>query len=391
MLCKNLKFAIIGAGGVGQVIVNRLVKVEGAKVKVGDLDQTRLRDVKRSAGEVSALKLDAGSAAKVEHFIKRSDLVVNASDPRFNQLIMKQAIKRKVNYIDLAGENPLSVGQQFKQDRLWRRAGLVAILGMGEDPGFSNILARRGCDMLDSVKEVRVRDGETSSTDAYPFVALFAPGVFLEEAVSPCHYFEGGELKTSPAMSRKETYHFPHPIGEIPVYGMDHEEVHTLPYYLPKKPNYVDFKLALTDDTAAAIKLFHGVGLLNAKPLKFGKAEVSPLKVLLHLLPTPSQVAGKIHGSAGISVEVRGEKSGEQQTIKHHVIMTHDEAYEKHRANATSYLTGTPTAICARMVAEGRIENRGVTVPECLNAESFLAEAPAYDLRVHLEVMIRDA
>jgi saccharopine dehydrogenase-like NADP-dependent oxidoreductase len=166
---------------------------------------------------------------------------------------------------------------------------------------------------------------------------------------------------------------------------MDHEEVHTLPSYLPKKPDYVDFKLALTDDTAAAIKLFHGVGLLNAKPMKFGSVEVSPLRVLLRLLPTPSQVAGKIHGSAGISVEVRGEKSGERWTVKHHVIMTHDEAYEKHRANATSYLTGTPTAICARLVAEGRVENRGVTVPECLNAESFLAEAPAYDLRVQFE------
>ena len=193
-------------------------------------------------------------------------------------------------------------------------------------------------------------------------------------------------MKTSPAMSRKETYSFPQPIGEISVYGMDHEEVHSLPYYLPKKPNYVDFKLALTDDTANAIKLFHDIGFLNAKPMKFGKAEVSPLKVLLHLLPSPSQIAGKIHGSAGILVEVRGEKSGEHQVVKLHVSMTHDEAYEKHRANATSYLTGTPTAICARMVADGRIEDRGVIVPECLNAERFLGEAPRYDLRVQTEM-----
>jgi len=384
--CRKLKFSIIGAGGVGQVIASHLVKAEGATVRVGDLDRSRLRDVKRLAGEVRAIKLDAGSAAQVERFVAGCDIVINSSDPRFNLLIMKQALKKKVHYIDLAGENPLSVQQQLKQSAGWKKARLSAVLGMGEDPGLSNIMARSGCDMLDNITEVRVRDGETSTSDAYPFVCLFAPAVFLEEAISPCHYFEGGELKTSPPMSRKETYPFPQPIGEISVYGMDHEEVHSLPYYLPKKPNYVDFKLALTDETASAIRLFHDLGLLNAKPMKFGKAEISPLRVLLRLLPSPSQIAGKIHGSAGVLVEVKGAKAGEQQVVKLHVVMTHDEAYEKHKSNATSYLTGTPTAICARMLAEGRIENRGVIVPECINAESFLSEAPKYDLNIQVEM-----
>ena len=367
------------------MIASHLVKAEGAKVKVGDIDRSRLDAIKRLGGEVSASKLDAGSVAQLEGFIKGSDVVVNASDPRFNHLIMKQAAKRKANYIDLAGENPHSVEQQLKQDPKWRKAGLVAVLGMGEDPGLSNIMARRAVDMLDTVTEVRVRDGETSTSETYPFVALFAPGVFLEEAVSPCRYFEGGELKTSAPMSRKETYPFPQPIGAISVYGMDHEEVHTLPYNLPKKPEYVDFKLALTDDTASAIKLFDGIGLLSRKPMKFGRATISPLSVLLRLLPSPSQIAGKIHGSAGVLVEVSGEKAGEQRVLRLHVMMTHDEAYERHRSNATSYLTGTPTAICALMVAQGRVENRGVIVPECMNAQQFLGETPRYDLRIETE------
>jgi saccharopine dehydrogenase-like NADP-dependent oxidoreductase len=341
--------------------------------------------MKHLIGEVSTSKLDAGSVTQLEGFIRGSDVVINASDPRFNHLIMKQAAKRKVNYIDLAGENPRSVEQQMKQDPKWQKAGLVAVLGMGEDPGLSNIMARRAVDMLDTVTEVRVRDGETSTSETYPFVALFAPGVFLEEAVSPCHYFEGGDLKTSPAMSRKETYPFPQPIGEISVYGMDHEEVHTLPYNLPKKPSYVDFKLALTDETASAIRLFDGIGLLSKKPMKLGRVTTSPLSVLLRLLPSPSQIAGKIHGSAGVLVEVRGERAGELKVFKLYVMMTHDEAYEKHKSNATSYLTGTPTAICALMVAQGRVENRGVIVPECMNAQQFLDEAPRYDLRIETE------
>jgi hypothetical protein len=139
------------------------------------------------------------------------------------------------------------------------------------------------------------------------------------------------------------------------------------------------------DEAANAIRLFNGIGLLNPKQMKFGKTKISPLSVLLRLLPSQSQIAGKIHGGAGVLVEVRGEKSGEQQVARSYVMMTHNEAYEKHKSNATSYLTGTPTAICAMMLAQGCVENRGVMVPECLNAQQFLDEAPRYDLRIQLE------
>jgi saccharopine dehydrogenase-like NADP-dependent oxidoreductase len=325
--------------------------------------------------------LDASKPEMVRKFIKGTNVVINASHPRFNLLIMRQALRAGIHYIDLAGYP----SEQMKQDSAWKKAGLVAILGMGEDPGLSNIMARRAVDMLDRVSEIRIRDGETSTSETYPFVALFAPDVFLEEAVSPARHFEDGEVKTTSAMSGKEIYRFPQPIGEVPVYGMDHEEVHTLPQYLPKKPRFVDFKLALTDDAASAIKLFHELGLLNQKSITFGKVKVSPLSVLLHLLPTPSQIAGKIRGNAGILVEVKGEVSGEGYVQKLYVTMSHDEAYEKYRSNATSYLTGTPTAVCAHMLAGGRIENRGVIVPELLNAEPFIEEARKFGLQVQFD------
>ena len=355
-------------------------------MKVGDIDRSRLSEVKKScSGKVTTLRLDAGSPQHVGRMIGGSDVVINASHPRFNKLIMQQAFKKKVNYMDLASYDPPALAAQIGQDSTWRKRGLIAVVTMGEDPGLSNILARRGTDMLDRVSEVRVRDGETSTSESYPFVALFAPDVFLEEAASPAHYFEGGEMRTAPAMSGREIYPFPQPIGEVPVYSMDHEEVHTLPLYLPKKPNYVDFKLALTDDAASAIKLFHGLGLLGRKPLQVGRAKVSPMSVLLNLLPPPAKIAGKIRGNAGILVEVKGESAGARYACKLYATMSHDEAFKKYRTNATSYLTGTPAAVCALMVAEGRIENRGVIVPECLNAESFIERVKEFDIHVQTE------
>lgn len=376
-----MKFSIIGAGGVGQVILTHLSRL-GATVKVGDIDRTRLREVSKLSLEgVRTSKLDASKPEAVRGFIRGSDAVINSSNPRFNLLMMKQALRSGVNYIDLAGYP----SEQVKQDPLWKKAGLVAILGMGEDPGLSNIMARRGVDTLDQVSEIRIRDGETSTSETYPFVALFAPDVFLEEAVSPARYFQDGEVKTATPMYEREVYRFPEPIGEVPVYGMDHEEVHTLSQYLPKKPRFVDFKLALTDDAASAIRLFLELGLLDRKPLTIGKVKVSPLSVLLRLLPTPSQIAGKIKGNAGILVEIRGEASGERCVHKFYAIMSHEEAYAKYRSNATSYLTGTPTAVCASMLGAGRVDNRGVIVPELLNAERFVEEARKFDLQVQHE------
>lgn len=376
-----MEFSIIGAGGVGQVILAHLARL-GAKVKVGDIDRARLREVgKLPFDNVRASKLDASKPEAVRSFIKGADAVINSSDPRFNLLIMKQALRGGVNYIDLAGYP----SEQVKQDSAWKKAGLVAILGMGEDPGLSNVMARRGVDSLDSVTEIRIRDGETSTSETYPFVALFAPSVFLEEAVSPARYFENGEVKTATAMYERELYRFPDPIGEVPVYGMDHEEVHTLPQYLPKKPRFVDFKLALTDDAASAIRLFHQLGLLDRKPVTVGKTKITPLNVLLRLLPAPSQLAGKIKGNAGILVEIRGVVSGEECVHKFYATLSHEEAYAKYRSNATSYLTGTPTAVCANLLGTGRVENRGVVVPELLDAAQFIEEARKFELQVRHE------
>jgi len=380
-----LKLSVIGAGGVGQVIAGHLARTNEADVKVGDIDRSRLHEVAKSSPDATVLRLDASEPSQVGRFISGSDVVINASHPRFNKLIMQQAFRRKVNYLDLASLTPAALAEQLGQDSRWSKRELVAIVTMGEDPGLSNVMARRGVDMLDRVNEVRVRDGETSTSDTYPFVCLFAPDVFLEEAVSPAQYFEGGEIRTAPSMSAKEIYPFPQPLGNTPVYGMDHEEVHTLPFYLPKKPNYVDFKLALTDDGAAAIKLFHGIGLLEQKPLQMGKAKVSPMNVLLHLLPPPALIAGKIRGNAGILVEVRGEVAGSPHMHKLYATMSHDEAFTKYHTNATSYLTGTPAAVCALMVAEGRIGNRGVIVPERLNAQSFIERAKDFGIHVQTE------
>jgi len=378
-----LKFSLIGAGGVGQVIVEHLAKM--GRVKVGDLSKESLREVALKVNDASISKLNAGSPDQVRRFIKGSDVVINASNPRFNLQIMKQALREKVHYVDLAGENPQSVEEQLKQNPKWRKAGLSAVLGMGEDPGLSNILARRAADRLDQVSEIRIRDGETSQSETFPFAPLFAPEVFLEEAVSPAHYFENGEMKTNPPLSGRELYQFPPPLGEVPLYGMDHEEVHSLPKYLPKRPKFVDFKLALTDEALSAIKLFQGLGLLSREPIAVGQVKVSPFSVLLRLLPPPSKIAGKIHGSAGILVEVKGQVSGQPSVLRLYTMMTHDEAYERHRTNATSYLTGTPTSVCAMLLADGHIKERGVIVPEMLDAESFIQEARKFDLKVHEE------
>jgi len=70
-------------------------------VRIGDRDRKSLREVAKLSSEVKTLKLDASSPEQVRRFIKGSDVVINASNPRFNLLIMRQALKGGIHYLDL--------------------------------------------------------------------------------------------------------------------------------------------------------------------------------------------------------------------------------------------------------------------------------------------------
>jgi len=381
-----MQILLLGAGAVGTVIATHLASSsEVSKVVLGDIALERAKKLakKLRSHKVSPLKVDA---SKRKDLIKamKTDVVINAALPKYNLLVMEVALENNVHYIDLASDIPFdAVRNQLRLSDAWKAADLTAIMGLGADPGMSNIFARYLTDKVDHVDEIRIRDGDTAVSKEFAFPCLFSPDVLIDEVLNlPQIYKDGSFLRLSP-LSGEEVYPFPDPVGPLPVYYVDHEEPETLPQFIHKGIRYADFKLALSPKTVEMLKLLKQLNLTSKEPIEVKGLKIAPKDLLLSLLPKPADLAGKVEGFSCIAVEINGEKAGKKRHALAYTFMSHREAYEKYGVTATAYLTGTPPAIGAVMLAKGEIKIRGVVPPECLEPKPFLIEVEKRGIKVN--------
>ncbi|MEM0348679.1 MAG: saccharopine dehydrogenase C-terminal domain-containing protein [Candidatus Caldarchaeum sp.] len=357
-----MRVLVLGVGAVGEVIAKHLVGESGVSLTVADIDELRLRRIRRMLRRRVETRMVGENG--FDELVKDVDLVINSAKPAINLELMRTCLRYGVNYMDLASDD---IDEQLAMDRSWRRKEALALICMGEDPGLSNIYARYAADKLDRVNAIRIRDGEYSKSRKYPLIALFAPEIFFDEILSPSLVYVNGRFRKLPALSGYEVYEFPEPIGKLPVYSVSHEEVYTLPRFIGKGVRYVDFKLALADELINATKLLKRIGLLRSRRMRVKGASVSPRDVFFALMPKPSEIAKHIEGYASLVVEVEGVSKGKTVTYTIYTMMSHEQANKLFRVNATAYLTGTVPAVVASMIARGEIDEVGVRVPEQLD------------------------
>jgi saccharopine dehydrogenase (NAD+, L-lysine-forming) len=378
-----VKVLVVGLGAVGSVIAQ--VLLEGSAIEsvtMADKNIAHALEIaKLSRSRTKVVKIDANNDEELGNVIEGKDVVINAGHPRFNHKMMDLSLMNGANYVDLAG-NGLS--EQLAKDRAWKDAGLLAIPGLGEDPGLSNIYARYAADRLDTVEEIKVRDGENSTSTKFDFMLLFSPEVFFSEVFDSPRTFINGKRVSSPPLSGREVYGFPDPIGPQPVYLVDHEEVMTLPEYIGKGIKYVDFKLALTDECVAILHTLKKLGLMDARPIEIRGSRIAPIELLNSVIPTPVSVSKTVRGYTGIVVEVKGKKGKSTVTYKLSTLASHVESYRKLHENGTSFLTGVVPAMFVRMLAEGKIKQKGAVPPESLDPYPILEELVRQGVDTHV-------
>lgn len=377
-----MRVLLIGCGAVGAVIASHLDRdALTTELGLADLRLRAARDIasRLGGGKASPLQLDVNDAEELKEGMQGVDLVVNASLPSLNNRVMEAALEAEACYIDLAfdGDGP------FDQDARWKQAGLTALVGCGEDPGISNVLAVEATKGLEAVDSLRVIDGETSTSSQHPFTLLFSPATFLKEALGQATLFEEGRLRHLPPFSGEEFYEFPPPVGPVPVYNMDHEEVRTLPRFLDRPARRVEFKLALDPKVLQVLKVVKALDLMSPRPVRVGEAEVSPKAVLLAIIPRPDELRGKVQGYAALAVEAQGEMDGRRVSRRLLTLMDHREAHRLHDATATAYLTGTGAAVAAHMLLSGLVKGPGILPTERLNSQKFLSLLE--ELGVHVQ------
>ena len=394
----TFKVLIVGCGAQGKVISTYLAQSqEVSEILLGDLNQEvckRHVDRVRSS-KLSTHRIDAGKVDDIALLGKQVDIVVNAVPPRFNLILMDAAIKSCAHYVDLAFGPPYDMFErQMERNEAFKKAQRTALLCAGSSAGITNVLAAHAANELDGVKSIRLRLGDL--LDSKELISTWSPETMLGDMAEEPIVFENGKYKRVPPFSGAEVFHFPGPVGPQPAFMHVHEEAITLPRFIGKGISYLDIKLGTPD--MPLIKSLVNLGLCSSDPIDVDGARVIPRNVLLRLFPptpTPEEIEKKIE--TGVIndahqcyvVEVVGNKGDRTVTYTYVVTPPSLRRVQKMMPGATheSFLTGTSAAIFTEILGEGKIDAKGVIVPECLGRkarEAFLAKLAQQEVNVAL-------
>ena len=377
-----MKVLVLGAGAVGTVSALKFVQdamVEQLVIADAVSARASLLADRLSDPRVSSRRLDAGDRAAVANAIRETGttIVLNAALPATNLVVMRACLDAGVDYIDLASGGTDDDGipkldDQFALDAEFRTAGRMALLGMGADPGTTNVYAAYAAKhLLDEVTELRVRDGDNSVCQGHHgFVAAFSPWVFIDECLCKAVSYRDGRYHLEQPLTGFEPFDFPE-LGVLNCYYVDHEESRTLPRFFPSA-KVVDFKLCMDDVTIETLRVMQRLGLSGKGRIRVGETSVVPRDVVVSLLPDPKDLAGRMRGRTCVGTVARGRKDGEERTFYIYNVADHESVYTELGVQATAFQTGIPPVIAARLMHEGRWHRPGVRSPEELDPDPFL-------------------
>jgi saccharopine dehydrogenase (NAD+, L-lysine forming) len=262
---------------------------------------------------------------------------------------------------------------QFAAAREWEDAGLLALVGIGVEPGLSDVFARYAADHLFSeIDEVGVRDGADLVVEGYAFAPTFSIWTTIEECLNPPVIWERerGWYTTEP-FSEPEVFRFPEGIGEIECVNVEHEEVLLVPRFIDC--NRVTFKYGLGEEFIDVLKTLHKLNLDSTEPVTVRGMQVAPRDVLAAALPDPATLGDRMRGRtcAGTYVTGTGKDGEPRATYLYHVV-SNEESMARDGAQAVVWQTAVNPVVALELLAEGVWSGAGVLGPEAFDPVAFL-------------------
>lgn len=382
----------MGAGGVGRaaaVAAQRRDFFE--RFVLADLDPARAAEpLARFPDDrrFAATAIDASDRDAVVELARaeQADVILNACDPRFDPPVFEAAFAAGCHYLDMAmtlstphpeqpHERPgVKLGDlQFAAAPAWEERGLLALVGIGVEPGLSDVFARYAADHLfTEIDEVGVRDGSDLVVEGYTFAPTFSIWTTIEECLNPPVVWERdrGWFTTEP-FSEPETFHFPEGIGPVECVNVEHEEVLLVPRWVDCRR--VTFKYGLGEEFIDVLRTLHKLGLDSTEPLKVRGAQVAPRDVVAAALPDPATLGDRMHGRtcAGTWVTGTGPDGRPREVYLYHVS-DNEETMRRHGAQAVVWQTAINPVVALELLADGRWSGAGVLGPEAFDAVPFL-------------------
>jgi saccharopine dehydrogenase-like NADP-dependent oxidoreductase len=387
-----VRILVVGTGGVGAAIgpiaqrrsfFERMVFADVDPARADAL-ATRLDEPDR----FGAAHVDASSAESIVALAReaKADAIVNAVDPRFNPPVFAAAREAGCTYLDMAmtlsqrhPERPYELPgvllgeEQFAADEDWRGAGLLALVGIGVEPGLSDVFARYAADELFSeIDGVGVRDGANLTVEGYDFAPTFSIWTTIEECLNPPLVWERDRgFYTTEPFSEPETFEFPEGIGSQECVNVEHEEVVLVPREIDCRR--VTFKYGLGSDFIDVLQTLHRLGLDSTEPVSVRGVEVAPRDVVAAALPDPATLGDRMTGltCAGTYVTGTGKDGRPRATYLYHVA-DNELSMREYGSQAVVWQTALNPVVALELLAGGEWSGTGVRGPEAFPPQPFL-------------------
>ncbi len=383
---------MVGTGGVGAAfaaIARRRDVFE--QVVLADVALERARAAAERLGEperFTAERVDASNLRDLVELISRTrpDAVLNACDPRFNEPIFDACFESRVTYLDMAmtlsrpdperpHEKPGEMlgDYQLARGAEWSGAGVLALVGIGVEPGLSDIFARHAADELFSeIREVGVRDGADLVVEGYDFAPTFSIWTTIEECLNPPLIWERERgFYTTPPFSEPEVFEFPEGIGPVECVNVEHEEVVLIPRWV--ECERVTFKYGLGREFIDVLSTLHKLGLDSTDPVAVRGTSVSPRDVVAAVLPDPATLGERMSGRtcAGTWVTGLGKDGQPRSTYLYH-LADNETTMREYGSQAVVWQTAVNPAVALELLDRGEWKGTGVLGPEAFPAQPFL-------------------
>jgi saccharopine dehydrogenase (NAD+, L-lysine forming) len=380
---SNKTTLIIGAGGVGRVVVHKCAmnaEVFG-KIVLASRSIGRCQEIKSELpnADIEITTVDADVTSEVVKLINEvdADIVINVALPYQDLTIMDACIQTKTPYLDTANyEHPdeakFEYKLQWERDEAFKEAGIMGLLGSGFDPGVTNVFCayaqKHYFDEIDTIDILDCNAGD----HGYPFATNFNPEINLREVSAEGRYWEEGRWLTTKPMEVKMLWDYPE-VGEKDSYLLYHEEMESLVKNI-KGLKRIRFFMTFGESYLTHMRCLENVGMLGIKEVEHNGQKIVPIEFLKTLLPDPASLGPRTKGKTNIGVVVDGVKDGVRKKIYIYQVSDHEKCYKEVKSQAVSYTTGVPAMIGAKLMLEGKWSGEGVFNMEEFDPDIFMDE-----------------
>lgn len=386
------KVLIIGAGGVGTVVVHKVAQNPDVFTEIMLASRTKSKcdiiaaDVKARYGvDVKTAQVDADVVPELVALLNdyKPELVINVALPYQDLTIMDACLEAGVNYMDTANYEPkdeahFEYSWQWAYKEKFEKAGLTAILGCGFDPGVTSIFtayaAKHHFDEIHYLDIVDCNAGDHGKA----FATNFNPEINIREVSQRGKYWENGEwVETEPHEIHKPL-NYPE-IGPKESYVIYHEELESLVKNFPTIKR-ARFWMTFGQEYLTHLRVIQNIGMARIDEVEYNGVKIVPIQFLKAVLPNPGDLGENYTGWTSIGCRIKGIKDGKEKTYYVYNNCSHEAAYKETGTQGVSYTTGVPAMIGAMMFMKGLWKKPGVYNVEEFNPDPFMEQLNIHGL-----------